>query len=1409
MDTVRVVYAPYEPYIYSEDGHLKGFEYDYLELLATLNNWKLIWTEKPFYQLLLQLEADSADIATGAIYKTNEREKRLPFSTGYLKTGLVIISNKTGKITSLAQLSTYRMVVKQGATGEAYARSILTSTQLLTQLTTFPDTKDGFNFLIQQKADVTFNDFYNSVFLINKYYSGKLTIAYAEQKTPFLLTGEIGFPLNKSFASRNQELLNAGIYQTVNSGILEKLQYKYLLESSAFKEEFPWVFLLFAIGGIQVIIVLLFLVYRKIRNDQEEKRRSAEIQKLFKAMSQAGDLISILNADETVEYANQATEQFFGKKLEDLKGKPYSFLQTTYLKPDRLTLIRENLHAGKISWEVFETKSANGSSIQLDMTISPVIELNKLQSIIIIASDVTAIKYAESEIQSSENRYKTIIDQSAEGIFLFDPFTYSIIDPNDSLVKITGYSDEELEGMKIHEFCEVSEVEVIAKTNQIMQVGEVRNEFLVVGKKDGSKVTLGMNASTIKLGSSIYILVNVTDITERKRYEQVLRESEELYRTLVDQSPLGIMTTDNLGNVTKVNKSLLKILGSTSHEFTMSQNIFNVEPIQRKKIDQIFKNVLHTGENFKGELEYTSLFNKTSTLKINIVPLRDSENNIIGTLTMAEDISERKQTELLVYESEEKFRLLFENAPLAVVHFNKAGRITTCNDAFSHLLKINRDDLVGKKLFEIANVQFLEHATRDFIEKRPGFYEGEVLVSNKKLSIKANFAPIIVNDEMRGGVGVIEDITDRKKALIELQRSELQYRLLFEGNPHAMWVLDLQTLKFLDVNDAAVNQYGYSKNEFTDLSFSQLLADIQDDIQLAEIEDNQIILLRLKKKNNIVLDAEIIPHTLNIYGRDAILMLINDVTAKIQAERALKESESRYRSIFENMSEGIFQVESHGILLTANNAMADMLGYQSLKELLSIHHISDIFADPKEWELTTRFSLSDRDSKYMELDFKKKSNEILRVNIDPRAVYDENNQLDYFEVLVIDISQLKQAEVERLKLEEQLIRSQRLESLGTLAGGIAHDFNNVLSMVLMASESLSILAGQDEKLVKYADMVSTAAERGAGIAKQLLLFSRSESSDLQTVAISSIIKEVIDLIEHSFPKSIHVKPMVEATALISGNAGQLQQVLMNLCINARDAMLERINKDGGTGILTLGVKIVSGYDIPSKFESSPLSDYAMLYVEDSGHGMDETTIARMFEPFFTTKERGKGTGLGLSIVHGIIRSHQGFIDVESTLGKGTTFKIFLPLIQTGILEGDGPDEQIIFKGEGTILIVDDEELIRDTMSDMLKMAGYHVLSAQNGYEAFELYKQQHISVDLVITDMGMPFMNGIELFKKLIQQNPTIKVIFSTGYLEQGSKSDLLKMGAVDVIFKPYRMQELLKLVKMVLANQFPSSSEK
>jgi PAS domain S-box-containing protein len=628
-------------------------------------------------------------------------------------------------------------------------------------------------------------------------------------------------------------------------------------------------------------------------------------------------------------------------------------------------------------------------------------------------------------------------------------------------------------------------------------------------------------------------------------------------------------------------------------------------------------------------------------------------------------------------------------------------------------------------------------------------------------------------------------------ALGAARRGEETFRHLFSHNPLSMWVYDLESLQFLEVNAAAVAHYGYSRDEFLGMRLSDIRPEEEVPRLLASVAAERPALeesgdWRHRLKDGRIIDVDITSHLLTFDGRRAALAVAQDITRRKQAEAQLRASEERYRGLVDNAMFGICRSGPEGRFLTVNPALVEMLGYESTEALMEVGS-EELYVDPAvRQELMRRFRDADQ-GEDVEVAWKRRDGRPVTLRLRGRPVQDSAGRFQWFEIFAEDVTARRAVEV-------QLRQAQKMEAVGQLTGGIAHDFNNLLSVIITYAQFAMDRLPAADALRDDIKEIHDAGLRAADLTRQLLAFSRRQVLDPQVISLNGVLDGVEKLLRRLLGEdiTIDVRRAPELGSVVA-DPGQMEQVIVNLAVNARDAM-------PGGGRLTIETGNV---DVDEEYAERHVSvtpgRYVLLSVTDTGSGMSAETRERIFEPFFTTKEQGKGTGLGLSTAYGIVKQSGGTIWVYSEQGKGTTFKIFLPgvdAVPTQPREG-GPETAA--PGTETLLVVEDEDAVRAAAKRILEGAGYRVLTAADGHAALEMFEEHGEAIDLLLTDVVMPRMSGRDLELRVRARNPGIKVLFMSGYAESAIINHGMLGSGIRFIGKPFAVAELRRRVREVL----------
>jgi PAS domain S-box-containing protein len=634
---------------------------------------------------------------------------------------------------------------------------------------------------------------------------------------------------------------------------------------------------------------------------------------------------------------------------------------------------------------------------------------------------------------------------------------------------------------------------------------------------------------------------------------------------------------------------------------------------------------------------------------------------------------------------------------------------------------------------------------------------------------------------------------ERKRVEEALRQSEEKYRTILESVEDGYWEVDLKG-NFLYFSPSVCQLLGYSQEELMGLNYRdyvtddvarsmyQIFSSIFKTGKSAQVMEFEHI---IKDKKRIVVEMSISLMRDDDGNPIGFRGVSRDVTYRRKADQALRLSEQRYRTVLEANPDPMAVSDINGRVSFFNPAFTKIFGWE-LEEFVG-KEMSNLFPgqNTSEAKLKIRRMLAGKGGVGVETRFTLKDGNIIPVSVSG-AVYNDVDGNPMGSILTIrDISDKK-------KMVAQLLNLHKMESLGTLAGGIAHDFNNLL-MSIQGNLSLVLYElEEDHPHYKLLESIEKNVESGSRLTAQLLGFARKGTYAFKPLDLNTLLQNVVETFGRTRKEISITLDVAEDLAAIEADEGQIEQVLLNLLVNAGHAM-----PDGGE--IRLITRNITYDDIVSNLYQPKPGHYVMLSVTDTGTGIDKEVLPHIFEPFFTTKEAGQGTGLGLASVYGIVKGHNGYIDVDSEKGRGTTFFIYLPASDQTLQQNTDIDEKKVVAGKGTILFVDDEDMVLDVAAKMLEVAGYNVLTANNGKTAIEIYKANQARIDLVILDVIMPVMNGGQIFDRIKEINPDVKVLLSSGYNTDGNIREIIQRGCSGFIQKPFNVKTISSKIREIL----------
>ena len=789
---------------------------------------------------------------------------------------------------------------------------------------------------------------------------------------------------------------------------------------------------------------------------------------------------------------------------------------------------------------------------------------------------------------------------------------------------------------------------------------------------------------------------------------------------------------------------------------------------------------------------------------------------------------------------EARFRRVVDSTLIGILFWDPEGRITDANDQFLKLVGYTREDLQSGRI-DLRVMTPPEYEASDAEALQEVAATGTCTPFEKEYIRKdGSRVPVIVggarlDEPDHPGVGFVLDITDRKRVADALRASEERYRLLFERHPHPLWLYDRETLRFLEVNEAAVRHYGYSREEFLGMTIEGIRSPsdvpiLHDYMRRAGTGLQTAGVWRHQKRDGTVIDVEVTSHDVDVLDRPTRLVTAVDVTERRRAEEALRVREREQAAVAKLGERAIESSDITELFQAAVSLVSETLDvpYCMLLET-SLDKKSLLLRAGVGWregcvgharvatgtESQAGYTLQRNEPVLVEelrsetrfrgadllhdhgvvsgvtiaIPSKDRAFGVLGAHTDrPRSFTQDD--IHFLQA----VAHIVGTAIDRDRAETMSRQSQRMESVGRLAGGVAHDFNNLLTAIIGYSELLLTDLKPGDAIRADIEEIHKAGGRAASLTRQLLAFSRRQVLESKPLDLNVIIEDMEKMLRRLIAEDIELRVVLQPNlGTVKADPGQIEQVIVNLVVNARDAM-------PGGGKLTLetaNVELDETY--PEQHVAVRPGRYVMVAVNDTGVGMDKETRARIFEPFFTTKGPEHGTGLGLATVYGIVKQSGGYIWVYSEPDHGTTFKIYLPFVAEEA-RGESPGRvSESLHGSETVLLAEDDGIVRRLAERILRQAGYEVLVAQDGAEALLLSERHRGPIHLLISDVVMPQMNGGELFGHLATSRPETRVLYLSGYTAPSIVQQGLLDGRAEFLQKPFTTEALARKVREVL----------
>jgi two-component system, cell cycle sensor histidine kinase and response regulator CckA len=959
--------------------------------------------------------------------------------------------------------------------------------------------------------------------------------------------------------------------------------------------------------------------------------------------------------------------------------------------------------------------------------------------------------------------------------------------------------------------------------------GEVSGAFVVYASEPGvfqDKEVALLEEMALDISCALH---HLEQESKRRQAEQLLEANERQLRTIIRTAHDGFWLLDAHGRFLEVNDMACRMTGFSREEL-LQLRIQDLEASESPAEIAVHQARIRSRgwDHFQTRLRRKDGGVFDAELSVNFL-----EQGGGRFVAFCRDITDRKQAEAALQASEQRYRALFEAGSDAIflgdiTPDGVAGNFIEVNELACQRLGYTREELLQKSPLQIDPCMDPVRLCELLEQLRT---QGSIVFQTEHRAKDGRRIPVEISCRLfeREGkpmvLSIARDLTERAAAEAALQSRQVELSAIYDHAPIVMCLLD-EELRIVRINRAGSQFAGRPEAELLGLRSGELLGCINTPNELGGcgcgVPCEQCALHgamkhslatgqshlgletrpRLKRDNRIQ-ECSVLVSTarLVIDGTPRVLLCAEDATARRQAEAALRESERRFRDMMENVQLVAVIQDGQGRILFCNEHLLRLAGWQR-DEVLG-HDYFEVFIPAEQQQHMRQVAgsvLGGTPVPHFE-------NEIITRKGERRLIAWNNTSLKNVAGQIVGIASIGEDITGRRQLEAQLRQAQKMEAIGQLAGGVAHDFNNILAATMLSLELLMMDASLSAETQLTLKELMAHAQRAAGLTRQLLLFSRRSVMQVQALDVNEVVEHLLKMLRRLIGEHIqlewHAKSQLPH---VMADAGMLEQVVMNLVVNARDAMAKGGQLTLATDALELGpeqARQIQG------FPAACPGRFVCLAVTDTGCGMDDTVLKRIFEPFFTTKEAGKGTGLGLATVYGIVGQHQGWVTVESQVGKGSSFRVYLPAAEKPVAEGAvAPKAEPARGGSETILLVEDDPAVRKTTRGFLRRWGYQVLEAEDGVKALSVWQAHQQQVDLLLTDMVMPAgISGLELAERLRATKPNLKVIISSGYSNELLQHGTAGLEGILYSPKPCPPAELAAILRRCL--EAPSADPK
>lgn len=1161
------------------------------------------------------------------------------------------------------------------------------------------------------------------------------------------------------------------------------------------------------------------------RDISERKRHEAALrasEERFRALYERTPvMLHSIDREGRLVAASDHILDVLGYEREEVLGR----LTTDFITPESAELARnvvlpEFLRTGSYWNAPYQMVKRNGEIIDvLTSTFMLPGDQGRQDMSLSISIDVTARLQAERALRESEERLRLILDVSPDLVGWVD-LGGRLVFANAAHTAALGWDPAEFAGKNMLEMIHPEDLPAALEAMQRSVAGEPERQAGTVfrfRRADGAWAPLEMRSRALPDagGKPAGLVVVSRDVSERLAYEDALRAANNFRELVMESATNAIYALDLEGRFTFVNRRVTEITGYPEDELLGQPSGIVFDPGPLALATEQFEKAAKFGERVSGfEVELRQKSGALVTISFSYTPLIEN-GNITGVVGTAEDITARKQAVEALRERERALTTLIANLPGA------AYRCRNDSDWTMEFLSDGCFDLTGYPAADFLSPGKRTLAALQHPADRDAVWDAVQAALLRREPFELTYRITTAWGEERRvwerGQGVFDDegnpvaiegflmdVTERERALSLLHQSEERYRRLVESSPVAMVVHQDGIVRF--ASQAALAMFGVPPG--TPAEGLRVASFVSPEDMAAVAEDARLLTTavtslppaerHLLRVDGEAFEAEITVAPTEFEGRPAVLAVLRDLAEQRRAEEVMRRTSEQYRRLVHVSPIGMAVVQG-GMIVFANRECLRVFGVPSLEEVIGTPLFAFV-ADEGRREAdawVTAFREGGGQLGAFEARVRRRNGEVFDVEAFATAILYDGAPAAL--LVIRDLSRQKRAEEERLAFERRLLETQKLESLGVLAGGVAHDFNNLL-VAIMGNASLSLMElGDSSSIRPYVEEIELAAQRAADLARQMLAYSGKGRLAVSRVHLNELVSEMGKLVSVSIPRKVLLEwQLAGELPPVEADATQLRQVVMNLVINAAEAIGDH---EGVIRVSTGAMRATRDYLKSTflPFDEIAEGDYVFFEVADTGVGMDAETIERIFDPFFTTKFTGRG--LGMAAVLGIVRGHRGAIRVESEKGKGTTIRVLLPPAEAATpAVAQPPSPAAGASHRGHVLVIDDEASIRAVAARMLQRMGFEVTAVADGAAGIEKFRQEYAGLVAVLLDLTMPRMSGVEAFEHLQAIAPGVPVVAMSGYSQEVALGMFSSAGPRAFLQKPFSMADLEAALSLALA---------